>query len=89
MLTCTNPAASKYRNESIVLFANRLRDQRTDPAIVMCISGAFKNNSPTTFQTNMIHTDATPLHIAAAMEQDEIGHINFFFGRVTQKWREI
>ena len=28
----------------------------------------------------MIYTDATPLYIAAAVEQDEIGHINFSLG---------
>ena len=29
------------------------------------------------------------LHLSAAQEQDEIGTVNFLFGRISKKWREI
>ena len=29
------------------------------------------------------------LHLSTAQEQDEIGAVNFLFGRISKKWREI
>ena len=89
VITCDSEQATKYRNDSITLFTNWLRDQLTDPAIVSCFSVALKNHNSQAFSHSIKHTDATPLHHTAAMEQDEVGYVNFFFGRVSQKWREL
>ena len=89
VLRCQDDQAKQYRKDGVLVFANWLRDQRTDPVIVTCLSGALQNSTTATFELNMEHTDCTPLHLAAAREQDEIGCINFFLGRISQKWREV
>ena len=49
----------------------------------------LKSERSITFLDAMQQITSSKLHIEAAREQDSIGWINFLFGRLPKKWREL
>lgn len=89
VVQCHHTSAVQFRKNQFLLFADWLSTQRSDQCFRDCISLVLQSDLRTSFTTAMKQFTSSPLHIQAAAEQDEIGGVNFLFGRVSKKWREV
>ena len=87
VVVCPNQEATTYRHQQFQLFSTWLTSQRTDPSFRECVLTVLTSPTRRTFFSVMETITTSRLHLSAAQEQDEIGTVNFLFGRISKKWR--
>ena len=88
LLWCSASSCKQRRHDATIDFVQWMRDNHTEASIQYCITQILQRGPSTTFQA---HTNEciNPLVRLAGLQQDDIGMMNFFRGRVSSTWMKI
>ena len=88
ILWCTFDPARDCRHQATLHFVQWLNDNHTEPSLLFCITQILQKGPTTSFKKETSHC-INPKIKQLGCDQDLIGFMNFFRGRISKRWYDI